>query len=229
MIAAAVLLLLIASQSAALSVSENMSFGSKLDLAIRLPTRERAVAQSFIRDPHAILGATWDKDKFTRLSQSTYLLRMAPFPMLGVDTIAPEIEVTLAYEETSSLIRMTSGNWALKGTNGGVLKDSRFVKSFTIDLKGELSLREEAPATGGEPVLKAAGWVQYAVQSKKPSMFQAAPSFVLDATVRLIQDSVREFATAQFSARLLRAFRAFAMQSMRNNANANQAESKAKE
>jgi len=57
-----------------------------------------------------------------------------------------------------------------------------------------------------------------AVQGRKPSIFQAAPSFVLDATVGLIQESVKDFATAQFSARLLRAFRAFAMQSVRKSA-----------
>lgn len=158
------------------------------------------------------------------------MLKTNSFPIPGIDTITPEIEVDFVYD--NGVIKMSSGNWTLRGTSGGIVKDSRFMRSFTISLTGQLGLAnidisdstyESVPPSllpssngkvvGSSSMITAKGWVEYTVEGEKPNIFKAAPPFVLDATIKLIKNSVNEFATLHFSAKLLRAFRMFLLAS----------------
>jgi len=208
-----------------------------MEIQITLPTRDRQIASDFISSEQALLEATWEKGKFRKLSDeasssSRYLLLFPTFVLPGVDTIAPEIEVEFSYE--SGKIEMRSGNWTIKSSSGKILKDSRFMQTFNIKLFGELAIAPlvlKSPSSSisrssssssssislgsigsNLPSVVLTGWVEYDVQGEKPSAFRTAPPFVLDVTIKLIQETVSDYATTQFSSRLLRAFRAYLMQ-----------------
>jgi Protein of unknown function (DUF1997) len=209
---------------------ELMSFGNKIELSIRLPTKDLELAAEFLKDPNSIISSTWEQSKLQRLDEDKYLLKFRDFPLPGIDTISPEIEVTL--KNVDGVIRMVSGNWTLRGQSSGIMKDSRFLTSFDIKLNGEITMVSPSALAGSghhtgttqsgidnhavsnkptEPIM-AVGWVEYRVKGNKPRIFRMAPSFILDGTIGLIQQSAQEYATAEFANRFSRAFRDFMVQ-----------------
>lgn len=205
------------------AIADSMSFGNRMEINVKLPTRDQALADEYIKNPKAIVEATWDRSKCRQLNERTFLLIMNTLPLPGVDSITPEIEVNFVYDSTSKSIRMSSGNWTLRGTSGGVVKDSRFMQTFEISIIGQLSLVTAPPlppagsfgastdkSKGALPgQVSAIGWVEYRVQGEKPNIFKVAPPFVLDATISIIKESVSDFAERQFTQSLLRSFRGF--------------------
>ena len=200
-----------------------MTFGSRVNIQITLPSRDVGTVSEFLQDEERLLDATWEPSKYRRLPPSSsstsdkrYLLLFPELVLPGVDTISPEVEVQFQF--SNGVIEMKSGNWTLRGVSGNVLKDSRFVQTFNIVVEGELGIAPYTAAAvaangaqlSSSPIV-ANGWVEYRVQGEKPSVFKNAPQFVLDVTVKLIQETVSEFATNQFSTRLLRGFRQFVM------------------
>lgn len=193
---------------------EVMSFGNRVDIQITLPSRDVDTVSAFLQDEARLLDATWEPTKYRVLpsqqDRRSYMLLFPELVLPGVDTISPEVEVQFQYKE--GCIRMTSGNWTLRGLSGNVLKDSRFVQTFNIVVQGELGIVAVAgPGQLAPSPIVAKGWVEYMVSGEKPSVFKSAPPFVLDVTIKLIQETVSEFATNQFSTRLLRGFRSFVM------------------
>lgn len=188
---------------------DNMSFGNRIELNIRLPTRESALATSFISNPASILETTWDGKKREKLNKNMYLLKFREFPLPGVDTISPEIEVVLNFHDGK--LMMSSRDWKIKSKTGALLKDSRFMKKFDINLEGELSIEQAAPNAS---YVIARGWAEYKVQGTKPTVFRMAPSFVLDATIRLIQDHVQDYAKKEFASRFSKGFREYMLNSI---------------
>jgi len=146
---------------------------------------------------------------------------MSPLLLPGIDNITPEIEVDIVYNNEE--IRMSSGNWTLRGNQGAIVKDSRFMQTFDIKLTGAIKIVNvnsdnsitSSSSSRNTPDIRANGWVEYKVQGEKPSIFKAAPPFVLNTTIMLIKDTVSEFATAQFSSRFLQAFRKFMLADLR--------------
>ena len=67
--------------------------------------------------------------------------------------------------------------------------------------------------------IEAKGWVSYQVAGEKPTIFKNAPSVVLDGTIKMIELAVQDFATREFSIRLLKSFRVFALAEMRKSHN----------
>lgn len=63
--------------------------------------------------------------------------------------------------------------------------------------------------------IEAKGWVNYQVEGEKPTIFKNAPPVVLDSTIKMIEMAVQDFATREFSVRLLKSFRVFALNEMR--------------
>jgi len=187
--------------------ADTLQFGDRCEISITLPTRNRALAISYLEQEQLLLEATWEKGKFSRLpsSDNTFRLLFPTLTLPGVDTVSPEIDVIISCVNGS--IELKSGNWTLRGTSGHVLKDSRFMESFAITLQGKLTVDEQITPS---PVV-ARGWVEYRVQGEKPSAFVKAPPFVLDVTIKLIQETVMEFASKQFANRFLRGFRRFAI------------------
>ena len=187
--------------------ADTLQFGDRCEISITLPTRNRALAISYLEQEQLLLEATWEKGKFSRLpsSDNTFRLLFPTLTLPGVDTVSPEIDVIISCVNGS--IELKSGNWTLRGTSGHVLKDSRFMESFAITLQGKLTVDEQITPS---PVV-AKGWVEYRVQGEKPSAFVKAPPFVLDVTIKLIQETVMEFASKQFANRFLRGFRRFAI------------------
>ena len=171
-----------------------------------------------------IIEACWDSGMYQQLSEKTYLLKMSPLLLPGIDNITPEIEVDIVYNNEE--IRMSSGNWTLRGNQGAIVKDSRFMQTFDIKLTGaikivnvnsDISITSSSSSSSSRttPDIRASGWVEYQVQGEKPSIFKATPPFVLNTTIMLIKDTVSEFATAQFSSRFLIAFRKFMLADLR--------------
>jgi hypothetical protein len=193
-----------------LAAQDTLKFGDRCDISITLPTRNRALVISYLEQEQLLLEATWEKGKFRRLPSTSgppnpYRLLFPTLTLPGVDTVSPEIDVTIACVNGS--IELKSGNWTLRGTSGHVLKDSRFMESFAITIQGKLCVDEQ---TTPSPVVTR-GWVEYRVQGEKPSAFKNAPPFVLDVTIRLIRETVMDFAGKQFANRFLRGFRRFSI------------------
>jgi len=191
------------------SIADTMSFGNKMEINIKLPTRDSVLALEYLKNPKAIVEATWDRSKCRQLNDKTFLLIMHTLPLPGVDSITPEIEVDFVYDHAVKAVRMSSGNWTLRGTSGGVVKDSRFMQTFEISIVGQLSLMSNSETGGGgggggtvaglPGQVSAIGWVEYRVQGEKPNIFKVAPQFVLEATIALIKESVSDFAEKQFT------------------------------
>ena len=170
---------------------------------VALPTNDIELAKTFLSKTEYIVESTWMKGKQTNMGKGTFLLQFLTLP-IGFDTITPEIEVDFVYDPQFSCIRMSSGSWQLKGKEG-VVKDSRFMQSFKIELEGVLT----AVASEGSEGIIVDGWVRYDVKGEKPSVFKRAPAFILDNTIGFIQANVERFAYKEFTGRLLKAFRQY--------------------
>jgi Protein of unknown function (DUF1997) len=190
-----------------------MSFGSKIPMKVSLPTRDADQARTFISNLDSIVESTYEAGKYMKMADGTYLLKFNTLPLPGVDKITPEIEVKFSYNSTEGTIRMNSGNWTLRGTTG-VLKDSRFMQTFAIELEGILTI---TTPTATDSVI-AEGFVQYIVQGEKPGIFQRAPDFVLVKTIEFIKESVNDFASRDFQTKFLKAFRTYALADLKAKA-----------
>jgi hypothetical protein len=109
------------------------------------------------------------------------------------------------------VVKLQSGDWALRGSSENVLKDSRFMKSFDINLTGTLYI-EQVIDKLNRPIIEAKGKVVYEVEGIKPSIFKAAPAFVLKGVIDVIQDGVMDYTETQFASRFLKAFRLYVAQ-----------------
>lgn len=200
---------------------DKLSFGNRIDVNIKLPTRDRNLVLDFLGSPKNIVESVWDADKIKKISGSNdrYLLIMPTLPLLGIDNITPEIEIDFNYVNES--IIMSSGNWTLRGTKGGIVKDSRFMQTFSISINGELNISPSSllslpsllPSTlttsYTPPLIETVGWVEYRVQGEKPTIFKKAPSFILESTIKIIKNSVAIFVEKIFVSRLVKSFRNF--------------------
>lgn len=192
--------------------NELMSFGNRMGLNIQMPTRDITLASQFISNPQRILESCWDKDKFKKISanSNTYMLEFSTILIPGLGQLKPEIEVTTKYDD--GVLSLNSGNWTIRGSSGGIMKDSRFLHTFDIHLQGELKVRQgqstlQSMEKPNPAYVIADGWVEYRVQGSKPTFFRKAPSFLLDNTIKLIQAGVQEYATTVFISRYLKSFR----------------------
>lgn len=196
-----------------------LKFGNKMDIRVRLPTRDRLLAEDFIKDPTVIIQSTYDSSKATRLSDTLWRIKFAEIPIPGIDTVSPELDMDFRYANGS--IYMQSSQWALKGSkNSQILKDSKFIQSFNIKLQGELTLEYPgraltstspavAPADISGGLIVAVGFVDFQAQGERPSALQRAPAFVLDGTINFIQSLVTDFVSKKFSTKLLNSFTTF--------------------
>lgn len=119
--------------------SNNMlSFGNSMKIQIKFPTKDKELVQEFLDDPSYLVESTWDSNKLKRITPTVYLLQFIAIPIPGIDVITPEIEVS--FENINGIIYMNSGNWTIKGMSGKILKDSNFLKTFEINLVGQLMI-----------------------------------------------------------------------------------------
>lgn len=190
-----------------------MSFGSKIPMKVTLPTRDADQARTFISNLDSMVESTYEAGKYVKMDNGKYLLKFNTLPLPGVDKITPEIEVQFLYDIAEGTIRMSSGNWTLRGTTG-VLKDSRFMQTFAIELEGILTI---VTNTATDTVI-AEGFVQYVVQGEKPSIFKKAPDFVLEKTIEFIKDSINDFASRDFQSKFQKAFRAYVLADLKAKA-----------
>ena len=195
------------------TVNGVMSFGSKIPMKVTLPTRDAEQARTFISNLDTMVESTYETGKYVKMDSGKYLLKFNTLPLPGVDKITPEIEVQFLYDAAEGTIRMNSGNWTLRGTTG-VLRDSRFMQTFAIELEGILTI----VTNPGSDAVIAEGFVQYVVQGEKPSIFQKAPDFVLDKTIEFIKDSINDFASRDFQTKFQKAFRQYALEDLKKKA-----------
>lgn len=179
-----------------------LKFGNNMDIRVRLPTRDVEIAKEFLQDPTIIIESTYDKSRLARLSDTLWKIRLADITIPAIDVISPEMEIEFKAVEGNK-ITMKSMKWALKGT-GPIMRDSKFLSSFDIKLNGYLELETTSSA-----LIVAVGGVSFEVQGEKPGIFRNAPPFLLETAINLIQGLVVDFASKQFSGRLLKAFTAF--------------------
>lgn len=190
-----------------------MSFGSKIPMKVTLPTRDANQARTFISNLDSMVESTYEAGKYVKMDDGKYLLKFNTLPLPGIDKITPEIEVQFLYDSIEGTIRMNSGNWTLRGTTG-VLKDSRFMQTFAIELEGILTI----VTNSATDTVIAEGFVKYVVQGEKPSIFKKAPDFVLDKTIEFIKDSINDFASRDFQSKFQKAFRTYALADLKAKA-----------
>lgn len=205
--------------------AETLSFGSKLIIDIKLPSKDRDMVDNFLRDTEYIVENTWERTKLKKVSPSTYLLKFISIPIPGLDIVTPEIEVT--FENIGGVVYMKSGRWSLLNGKGTILKDSNFVTSFDISLTGQLTMAREDDYDSydfdevssvarkrlvGGALVKTEGFVVYQVKGRKPSVFRRAPAMLLDGTINFVQKCVSDFVNKRFSTKLTKAFREYSRQ-----------------
>jgi hypothetical protein len=182
-------------------------------MKVVLPTRDPDQARKFISNFDTIVEATYETGKYEKIGPGKYLLKFNTLPLPGVDKITPEIEVNFQYSPEEGTIRMSSGNCILKGTTG-VLKDSRVMQTFAIELEGLLKI---VPNTVTNTV-NAEILVKYVVQGEQPSIFKAAPDIFLDSTIEFIKNNINDFASKDFVVKFGKAFKSFALDDLKAKA-----------
>ena len=199
--------------------SDMLYLQNRMDIRISLPTKDHSLASRFIEDEKKLLDATWEKGMYKVVNQKdkSYTLMFPPIVVPGVDTLSTSVNVKFTIEDGKIIMR--SNDWSIRGKNGAILKDSKFMESFQVEIAGELSIREsmviKASAVKASdigvpaPPVVANGWVQYKVEGEKPRALRAAPKVVTEATVGLIRKISQEFATKQFKERFSSSFRSF--------------------
>ncbi len=199
--------------------SDMLYLSNRMEIRIGLPTKDHTLAARFIEDEKKLLDATWEKGMYRVTSQKDkmYTLMFPPIIVPGVDTLSTSVQVNFEIEDGK--IIMKSSDWSIRGKNGAILKDSRFMETFQVEIAGELSIREsqviKASAVKAAdigvpaPPVVANGWVQYKVEGEKPRALRSAPPVVMEATVNLIKKISQDFATKQFKERFSSSFRSF--------------------
>jgi hypothetical protein len=106
-----------------------LEFGNRFDIVVKMPTKDFALAERFLKDPTELVGGLWDKKKYTLVDDGVFLLKMQEMSLPGIDSISPEMEVKFSNEDGT--IFMESGRWNLAGTSK-IIQDSRFMQSFKV-------------------------------------------------------------------------------------------------
>ena len=160
------------------------------------------------------METVYDKSMYQQLQPETYRLQFAQIPIPGIDIVTPEIDVNFIAK--NDIIVMKSGNWTLKGKSGLILKDSKFMQTFNIDIKGSLSIDNDKTSKDINKQIVTIGWVEYKVKGLKPKVFRNAPSFLLDKTISFIKTCVTTFVSIQFEPKLLESFRKFTYERLKS-------------
>jgi hypothetical protein len=197
-----------------------LNLANKMNIRIALPTRDHELAATFIGDEKKLLDATWERGMYKVRDQRTkkYTLMFPPIVIPGVDTISTSVDVEFI-NSGDGKICLKSTDWSIRGKSGAILRDSRFMETFQIEIAGELSIRESAVIRASAikadtinvpaPAVIANGWVQYQVGGEKPSALRNAPPMLMDATVKIIKDISEDYATRQFTERFQSSFRSY--------------------
>jgi hypothetical protein len=207
-----------------------LSFGSRLDIKVQLPTNDRVLVERFLEDTGYVAENTWEKSKIRKVADNTYILQFLSIPIPGLAIVMPEVEVV--FDNICGVIHMQSSRWSLKNADGGVLKDSTFGSSFDVQLSGQLRISPDGDEdaepdyddddlsylakrrpVGGRKI-EAEGYVVYAVRGRKPGVFRRAPAAVLDATVAFVQRCLSDFVNKRFGRKLTKAFREYSRQAL---------------
>ena len=120
-------------QSVSNSPSQLMKFGNTFPITVKLPTPDISTARKYLSNPGYILESTWPQGCFKPLGEpGSYVIQMGNFNLPGVQSILPEIETKFTIDPNTGFIKMDSGHWAITGSGGDILKDSKFKNSFDI-------------------------------------------------------------------------------------------------
>lgn len=184
---------------------DKISFGKKLDLNIKMPTRDLGLASSFLSNTSRVMESSWDKNLYSKLTDTSYLLKCKPIAIPGMDALYPEIEISLCNK--NGIVSLNSEKWTMRSGSNNAQKESRFLDSFEIAMSGQIAIQHDKNNVNDRSPIIASGWVIYKVQGLKPNFFRMAPPFILDNTIKVIQERVQEYATAEFEHRFKSAFR----------------------
>lgn len=55
--------------------------GNRMDIRVRLPTRDLVLAEEFLKNPGIIVESTYDKSRLTKLSDTVWKIRFAEIPI----------------------------------------------------------------------------------------------------------------------------------------------------
>ena len=206
---------------------EKLTFGEELILDIKLPTRSRELAESFLLDGvngenyERLLQATWKNDfkKLTTTTNTTtttatttniinynncnvYELTLDILSLPGFGTIETKIEVEF-FTSDDGRVGLKSRNYSLSGSSS-IVKDTFFMDSFIFKIHGYISC---SPCSSSS--ISYDGKIIYEVGGIIPQGISKGT--LLDTMVNLIQEAVKYFAVTKFKKSLLKEFRQYLM------------------
>ena len=202
------------------SIEEKMlTFGEELILDIKLPTRSRELAESFLlkgvngENYERILKATWKND-FKKLTTNTinnnndndnndniYELSLDILSLPGFGTIETKIEVEFFTDD--GRVGLKSRNYSLSGSSS-IIKDTSFMDSFIFNIHGYISCPPSSSSS-----ISYDGKIVYQVGGITPQSISKGT--LLNTVINIIQEAVKYFAVTKFKKSLLIDFRQYLM------------------
>lgn len=196
------------------TIEEKICFGEELMLDIKLPTRSREIAESFLlkgvkgENYERILKATWKND-FKKLdtikdtNNNVYELSLDILSLPGFGTVETKIEVEF-FTSDDGKVGLKSRNYSLSGSSS-IVKDNSFMDSFAFNVYGYISC---PPSTTGSSI-SYDGKISYEVGGCVPQGISNGT--LLDTIINIIQEAVKYFAVTKFKKSLLKDFRLYMM------------------
>jgi hypothetical protein len=208
-IIANIMLLLVISCYNALKTPMRLSmakkeFGDTVNISIRLPTRSKIEAVSFLCDTDRVVRTSWRGRKFDSLGQDKYKLYLeTPLPP-GFGTLEPSIIVAFKSDDQGG-VSMESLEKELRGS-GPIFGDSTFADSFNVEFSG--GIRAEQAATDSQGRCFFVGQVSYSVSAAEiPGVFRSAPDVLLDGTISAIKKAIALFAVQSVTSNITTDFK----------------------
>jgi len=191
---------------------DHIEFGDKVLVSVKLPTPNRNLVETFIRNSDFLVENVWDKLKTTKTSDGTYRLGLSSIPVPGFSIINPEVK-------GNSYVHFDE--WHFKDGCGNMLKDESFVDSVQVKLNGKMRISHKngdeqsegftsntklKRPVGGEPLYLECS-VDYNVTANKPATL--LDSAAVEKTIALLQSRVHDFMHVRLPLKLAKAFKAY--------------------
>lgn len=198
---------------------DHIDFGDKVLVSVKLPTPNRNIVETFIRNSDFLVENVWDKLKTKKTSDGTYVLGLSSIPVPGFSIINPEVNVRFTHIKGNSYIHF--GKWHFKDGCGNMLKDESFVDNVQVQFNGKMRISHKngpqqsegftrntklkRPVGGGPLYLECS--VDYNVTANKPATL--LDSAVVEKTIALLQSRVHDFMHVRLPLKLVKAFKTY--------------------
>ena len=193
------------------------SFDRKDVLDLELPTKDRYLAERFLKDLHQayLLENVVDVSAPRGTSNiDKYAAKLLPIPILGLGIVFPKLDFIIDNEK-SGIIAAHSTSCSLDWLKIDTKKETSI--DFSVNLKLWIasdrngiysSLSGKKRPIGGRKV-KLTGYLQYTAEGELPSELRGVTPAALDTAAAFAQKRIKEFSSRGLQVRLRKAFRVY--------------------